>query len=57
VAAGAALRAPVAVAVAVLASAAALAVIHLSRARVSDRGRRVLADFVLLSPLPAAVWL
>lgn len=46
-----------AVAAAVVASASALVAMHLARARVSVRAKRVLADVVLLTPLVVPVWL
>jgi hypothetical protein len=52
----AALGSPVPVALAVLASTAALAALAVAQTRVSVRAARVLADVVLLSPLLAAVW-
>ena len=54
-AAGVALGAPMPVAVAIIASTVALAVLHLLRARFSDRAKRVLVDAVLLTPILVAV--
>lgn len=54
---GAAVGAARPVAVAVVASTAALAALHALRRRISVRANRVLADAVLLSPLVVAGWL
>jgi hypothetical protein len=53
---GVALDSPAPVAVAVLMSTAALAILHAVHFRVSVRASRVLADVVLLSPILVAVW-
>ncbi|AMV26682.1 hypothetical protein VT84_19945 [Gemmata sp. SH-PL17] len=54
---GVALGAPTPVATAIVASTVALAALHLLRARLSDRAKRVLVDAVLLTPILVAVGL